>query len=167
MKRILPFFAAVLVSGVCLAQTTRPATRPSPQSLLDQLLTPEQGASQVLEPASEQEIDKTTGKGAVAPGAVALPVLREGTYVVDRTGRIKTNSDGQTVFLFDADGKTLRDPPMILLPNLLLMSIQTAASNSSRDLHFRITGMVTEYKGRNYILLDKVVVVPEVAMPLK
>jgi hypothetical protein len=28
-------------------------------------------------------------------------------------------------------------------------------------LHFRITGMVTEYKGRNYVLLDKVVVVPD------
>jgi hypothetical protein len=30
------------------------------------------------------------------------------------------------------------------------------------DLHFRISGTVTEYKGRNYILLDKAVSMADV-----
>jgi hypothetical protein len=39
--------------------------------------------------------------------------------------------------------------------------METAVNASSRDLQFRITGMVTEYRGRNYVLLEKVVVVPD------
>jgi hypothetical protein len=42
------------------------------------------------------------------------------------------------------------------------MAMENAVNGSNRDLKFRITGMVTEYKGRNYILLEKVVVVPDV-----
>jgi hypothetical protein len=64
-------------------------------------------------------------------------------------------------FSFEADGETLRDPPLIVLPNLKLMAMENAVQASRRDLRFRITGMVTEYRGRNYILLEKVVVVPD------
>ena len=42
------------------------------------------------------------------------------------------------------------------------MQMENAVQGSNRDIRFRVTGMVTEYKGRNYILLDKVVVVPDV-----
>ena len=48
---------------------------------------------------------------------------------------------------------------MLLLPNLKLMLMQDQRNNASRDVKFRVTGMVTEYMGRNYLLLDKVVVV--------
>ena len=64
-------------------------------------------------------------------------------------------------FTFDSDGKTMKDPPLVVLPNLKLMAMENAVTGSSRDLRFRISGTVTEYKGRNYILLDKVVVVPD------
>ena len=53
-------------------------------------------------------------------------------------------------------------PPVTVLPNLKLMAMETAVSNSSRDLRFRISGMVTEYNGKNFVLLDKAVVVPDV-----
>jgi hypothetical protein len=55
----------------------------------------------------------------------------------------------------------MKDPPLVVLPNLKLMAMENAVTGSSRDLRFRISGTVTEYKGRNYILLDKVVVVPD------
>ena len=41
------------------------------------------------------------------------------------------------------------------------MAMEDAVQGANRDLRFRATGMVTEYRGRNYILLEKVVVVPE------
>jgi hypothetical protein len=41
------------------------------------------------------------------------------------------------------------------------MAMENATKAQSRDLRFRVTGMVTEYGGRNYILLEKVVVVPD------
>ena len=90
-------------------------------------------------------------------------MIREGSYVVDRTGRLTKSADGQQwEFTFDADGKTMQDPPLPILPNLNLAAMESAVSTASRDLRFRVTGMVTEYKGKNYILLEKVVVVPDV-----
>lgn len=161
------------VVSTAAAQTTQPTTppqgtQPSPEQLLNRMLQPAEAEGRVLQPSNIRAIDKTSGSGAVAPAAPAVTVLREGTYLVDRTGRMVRGSDGQQVqFAFDADGKTLQDPPIIILPNLKLMAMETAAAGSSRDLHFRITGMVTEYRGRNYVLLDKVVVVPDVTRPLQ
>jgi hypothetical protein len=39
--------------------------------------------------------------------------------------------------------------------------MEDAVRSSSRDLRFRVTGMITEYRGRNYILLEKVTVIPD------
>lgn len=170
MNYYATLFAVVVFCAVGSAQTTqpsRPTAQPSPEQLLNQLLAPAQQTAKPLSPANEQQTDKTSGAGATAPNAPTLTLLREGTYIVDRVGQIKQDPDGRIEFLFDADGKAMQDPPMFLLPNLMLMSMQTAAAGSDRDLHFRITGMVTEYNGRNYVLLDKVVVVPSVAQPLK
>ena len=83
--------------------------------------------------------------------------------MVDRVGRMTKDAEGQPAELtFDSDGKALKDPPMIILQNQKLMQMENAVQGSNRDIRFRVTGMVTEYKGRNYILLDKVVVVPDV-----
>jgi hypothetical protein len=146
--------------------TTRPAaTRPLPPGqLLDSLLKPPSAVGQPLQPIQEGPVmDKTSGAGAVAPGAPQLNLMREGSYVVDRTGRLTRNADGSGAELtFDADGKALRDPPMVILPNLKLVQMENAVAGSARDVRFKVTGMVTEYKGRNYILLEKVVVVPDV-----
>jgi hypothetical protein len=56
----------------------------------------------------------------------------------------------------------MQDPPMIILPNLKLEMMEQALQGSNRDLKFHVTGMVTEYHSRNYLLLERVVVVPDV-----
>jgi hypothetical protein len=179
MRRLACLILAVFVTApLALAQgapapaTTRPTTRPTtsgvkplpPGQILDSLLAPPPTAGQVLQPIPEGPVtDATSGAGAVAPGAPQLTLMREGTYVVDRTGRLTKSADGTSSELtFDTDAKTLRDPPMVILPSLKLMQMENAVQNSNRDLKFKVTGMVTEYKGRNYILLEKVVVVPQV-----
>jgi hypothetical protein len=92
-----------------------------------------------------------------------LPVVREGTHLINRSGRLNHSTDGQTAtFTFDTDGKNMADPPMIILPNLKLQSMEAALAGRASDVHFRISGTVTEYKGRNYILLDKAVVMADV-----
>lgn len=152
------------------AQTTQPATAnavvataPSAQQTMNQLLAPGAGTRPLPPATVGPMVDSTTGSGAVAPGAPSLNVMREGTFIINRVGRLTSSADGQQKeFTFDSDGKTMKDPPMIILPNLKLMQMENAVSSSSRDLRFRVSGMVTEYKGRNYVLLDKVVVVPDV-----
>jgi hypothetical protein len=61
---------------------------------------------------------------------------------------------------FDSDGSTLRDPPLIVLPNLKLVDLEKAAGDQ-HNVRIRATGSVTEYRGRNYILLQKIVVMAD------
>lgn len=146
------------------SQTTQPTSPPPADQVLDQMLRPPPGgAVQSLQPVPNPPAsDKTSGPAAVAPAAPALTVLREGTFLVDRVGRLTRSADGQSwEFTFESDGRAMQDPPVIILPNLKLMAMEQAVKSSNRDLRFRITGMVTEYNSRNYVLLEKVVVVPE------
>lgn len=158
--------AMALLACPAWGQTTQPATRPAARSaeeVLGDLLRPSRSAAQPLQPvASGTMTDRTTGPGAVAPGAATMNVLREGTYIVDRVGRLNHAADGQQwEFVFESDGRAMQDPPLVILPNLKLMEMEKAVNSLSRDLRFRVTGMLTEYRGRNYILLEKAVVVPE------
>jgi len=92
----------------------------------------------------------------VGPAAPTLPLIREGSYILNRVGRLTRAKDGQQRELtFDADGSALQDPPMLLLPNLELMKMETTLGLEERDVRFRVTGMVTEFKGRNYLLVEK------------
>ena len=162
---------ALLAEGPSTRPATQPTTEPADSA---QALTAEQMLSNLLRPAPSASrplqtvtgpaaVDKTSGKGSVAPGAPTVIVLREGSYIVDRIGRVNRTPDGsQAEFIFEADGKVLKDPPMIILPNLKLVSMEAAVGIANRDLRFRVTGMVTEYHGRNYLLLEKVVVVQDV-----
>ena len=53
--------------------------------------------------------------------------------------------------------------PVLILPNQKLQQMEDTVKSVNRDLAFRITGMVTEYRGRNYILLEKVLIPTESA----
>lgn len=160
--RRLAILTVVSLASVSLAQST-PTTKPAQEVLKGMLTTqPRNEGKPVNVPGSPHATDARSGKGATAPAAPVVNVLREGTYIVDRTGRLIRGADGQQwEFTFDADGKTMQDPPVVVLPNLKLMGMEAAMQGNSRNLRFRITGMVTEYRSRNYILLEKAVVVPE------
>jgi hypothetical protein len=169
MKRVTPIWVGLCVMmgvSVLLGQTTKPTTRPRNQSadeVLDRMLQPGGGGAQPLQPGNRPPaVDKTTGPGAVAPDAPVMQVMREGSFIVDRVGRLTRSADGsQFEFVFDSDGQAMQDPPVIVLPNSKLATMESVLADSSRDIRFRITGEVTEYRGRNYVLLQKVVVVAE------
>lgn len=175
LVRIIRFVRCTVVLGAvaswgsarAVAQQP-PSTRPSATAVdpkLKQML--EAGSSGAIgkpvAPAPASTVPATTRPG-VSQNAPATNVLREGSLIIDRTGRIARTADGSQVeFVFDADGQAMRDAPVVILPNLTLMKMEQAAAGVNRDLRFRVTGMVTEYRGRNYVLLDKVVVVPDTA----
>ena len=160
---------AAALPAAAIAQTTRPdnsaaaaATAPAPaqppsaDQLLNQMLRPtDSDKNQVLQPSSPSP---TTNSDATASSGI----LREGTDIVDRTGRLSKSPDGsQEQFVFESDGRALADPPVYILPNLKLMQMEEYLQAANHDLRFRITGTVTEYHGHNYILLEKVVVVQD------
>ena len=152
-----------------LAQTTQPADASSPTTqpdivpadqLLTQMLRPQADQAKPIQPvAGPPAVNAATGSGSLAPNAPAMPLLREGTDILERSGYLRKTNGDLPEFVFDSDGRTLEDPPMLVLPNLKLMQMENALSSATTPLHFRVSGTVTEYRGRNYILLDKVVVI--------
>ncbi len=79
-------------------------------------------------------------------------VIREGTHIQDRRGRFELTGDS-AVFIAD-DGSQFGG-----LKNLNLQRvIQTLRATSESDvLNWTVSGDVTEYLGRNFILITRVV----------
>jgi hypothetical protein len=169
-------FLAAIVSAQAAetAPETKPATRPSTNAsdprgksadeMLGNMLRPGPGGqAKPLTPLPPPPSEVAKTPASVHPNASNVPTLREGTLILDRPGRMIRSADGsQAEFVFEADGKTMRDPPMVILPNIQLMAMENAVTGANRDLRFRVSGTVTEYKGRNYLLLMKVLVVPDI-----
>lgn len=157
------------ITAFAMAQTTPPATPPTTapttqQAAYDRLLGGDvDRPERPILPTGKPTIDLTSGTASIAPGAPQVQTRREGSYIVNQVGRLAKSSDGQGFeFVFNADSAALQDPPMRVLPNLKLGVMQDTIESTGRDLQFRVTGMVTEYRGRNYLLLEKVVVVQDV-----
>jgi len=156
-----------------LVTTPPPSTRPTnrtAEETLRQMLQPQGESARPLRPVEEAPpaVDATSGTGATAPGGTPQKVLREGTLLLDRVGRLTRGDDGKTFeFTLDADGRRMNDAPMILLPNRRLMQLENQVQSSYRDLKIRASGEVMEYRGRNYLLLQRWAVVPDVAQPLQ
>lgn len=170
MRAIL-LIVLILASPV-LAQTTQPATRPaglSAEEMLNQLLRPTTQSARPLQPIPDGgggAINRNTGGGAVAPGAPQLHLLPEGTLLVDRVARIAKTADTQQWELtLETDGRLMLDPPLLILPNRTFAAMQNLVTGSSADLKFRITGEVTEYNGRNYILIQRASQIPDIVQP--
>ncbi|MGA3065795.1 MAG: hypothetical protein ABSF29_02995, partial [Tepidisphaeraceae bacterium] len=148
-----------LVPGLAPGPTTNPA---SADQMLNEMLSSDTTTEPPLPRPQSSLTDSTSGSAAVSPTAPVLSVVREGSQIIDRTGRLTHTPDGrQSEFTFDSDGSALQDAPLLILPNLKLESMENAVAGTNRDLHFRITGLVTEFRGRNCILLEKVVVIPD------
>lgn len=147
---------------------TQPSPRPTnPDDVLKQLLSPARPQVAPLTPGSTLPgpNSATFSNRTVAPGGEQQNLVREGTIIHERVARLNRTSENQPELTFDSDGMALKDPPMLILPNLQLTIMEQQIKKASKDLKFRITGTVTEYNSRNYILLDKVVVVPDETVP--
>ena len=150
-----------------------PATRPSQRSaedMLRQMLQPQNQAVQPLKPIPNEPppIDNTSGVAAVMPGASTQPTKPDGTPILDRVGRLTRTADGKFLELtLDSDGTDLQDPPMLLLPNHKLQQLEDLVNNIYADIRIRVSGDMTEYRGRNYLLITRWTQVPDIALPLK
>ena len=131
------------------------------EQMLSAMLAAETASTSPPPKFTSPQSDVTSGLGALPPKAPLLAVLPEQTQIFDRACRLSPASDSeQPQLILEADGATLADPPLIVLPNLKLSALEGAAGDH-HDTRFRVSGVVTEYRGRNYILLQKVVVMAD------
>lgn len=163
-----------VLADMTTAPTTRsaiaPATRPTQQQALDaektldRMLAAKPGTARPLEPVSPTEANATYRPKAndIAPVTPAVPLRSEGDVITQRVGRLQRAAESKRwEFRFDSDRTTLEDPPLALLPNQRLAQMEETVARSGRDVRFKVTGMVTAYKGENYLLVEKVELVPD------
>lgn len=92
---------------------------------------------------------------ATADGATEQQkLLREGTRVESRMVQVRLS--GESLVL-----ETLEDKQSFeALESLALERLQQALRSDSNDKRWLVTGQVTEFKGRNYLLLERVIRAP-------
>ena len=82
--------------------------------------------------------------------------------IVGRVGRLVYEPDEQMwLFAFESDASHLTEAPIGLLPCQLLEVMEKAIYQSARRVKYRVSGRVTKYQKRNYLLLRKVLLVFE------
>ena len=86
------------------------------------------------------------------PEAQSASPAREGSAVLARRGRLRRHRTGAWLFVFDADAEGLADPPMILLPCLLLESMEKYARTAPKNAPLLVSGHVHVYGRRTYLL---------------
>jgi len=74
---------------------------------------------------------------------------------VDRTALLVEQDDGRFMFLPDALGRNLQKLSLRLLPCEALELTELKQAAEPEPLRFKIAGIITKYKGNNYLLLEK------------
>ncbi|MGQ0628161.1 MAG: hypothetical protein ACT4PL_08700 [Phycisphaerales bacterium] len=114
-------------------------------------------------PAKSSDAGQMVQPSAPSPPAAQPPgrLLREGSVLVSRRGRMVKTRAGEWAFVFDSDGTGKADVPMILQPCLRLAEMErialsgqsgTGTATTAEAVTFTVSGQVFVYKGRNYLL---------------
>jgi hypothetical protein len=82
--------------------------------------------------------------------------------IVMRRGRLirQPGEEGRFAFAFDNDINSPAPAPMLLLPCAELQKLEALVAGHGEDLAYKISGRVTTYQGRNYLLATMHQVVP-------
>jgi len=74
---------------------------------------------------------------------------------VDRTGFLVTQENGRLLFVPDALGRNVTKLSLRLLPCAMLELAELKQAAEPDKIRFKIAGIITKYKGENYLLLEK------------
>jgi hypothetical protein len=76
---------------------------------------------------------------------------------VDKTGFLVEQDDRRFVFLPDALGRNVQKLSLYLLPCAVLELTELEQSAEPEKVRFKVAGIMTKYKGENYLLLEKAI----------
>ena len=136
-------------------QASQPATGEASSAPSNSLDTTDDEVADRLESRLRDRIGSlpiSSDRPAAERGAVST-TMQEGTRLQNRRGAIvRDQRSGTWRFVFDAVGRSTLDPAMEILPCLLLDRLQRAAAISDLPTSVLISGEVTRFQGRNYLL---------------
>jgi len=81
--------------------------------------------------------------------------LKQDSILADRTATLVKQADGRFAFVLDGLGRNLPEVSFPLLPCEILEYTQAKQSAEPDPLRFKIAGILTRYKGENYLLLQR------------
>ena len=104
------------------------------------------------------EVDADPFKPGLPPVRVEPPdIVEEGKRLFNREGRLEMDKIGRAIFVFDSG-----DKPMKLLENSRREYLEVRTAYARKKARWRVSGIVTVYGKRNYLLLTKCVqIMPE------
>ena len=158
--------------NVLLGAKAKTEQKASEKQKADKSLLPEhlrQILSAIQESRTPPEIEEFT-QGRIRMGITGVErsqtqstvvgeeaVWKEGHVIVDREGRFQYEPESDRwTFHFEADGKSMSEPPVMLHPCQLLEAIEKITRQTTRLAKFRVTGQISLYQGRNYMLVRMV-----------
>jgi hypothetical protein len=170
---IVAAFALAQNAGPSAQRPAAPATRPAqvePRAeptaadVLD-MLTPREGVARpIVRPNLPGMQQPTRLDERAAPRNAVVPVERrllpDGHRLVDRPGRLQREGD-YWVYAFESRSTERAEPPLRLLPNRALEDMEIASAGGTRPIVFLVSGEVTEYHSVNYLLVQKMLVRPD------
>ena len=101
-------------------------------------------------PAATVNIDPSVL--GIAPGEKAPPLQPDGTFIVNRRGRLISSPEGLQIFIFESDGRETPERPLILQPCKKLEGMETIVQELGDKVIFTISGQVFLYRNNNYLL---------------
>jgi hypothetical protein len=141
-------------TGPAGTQPAAPRTlrRPAQAEIIENLLRDRDRTRMVVPPvATTRPASSSAPAGRQATQEPAL--LVDGTVLVERPGRLVRDT-GRPMFVFLGEGTQPQLQTMELLPNQLLEAMEHEAERGYSE--FIISARVTAYRGKNYLLLLKV-----------
>ncbi len=83
--------------------------------------------------------------------------LKQDSILADRTALLDNRADGQSEVILDAIGRNIPQISFRLLPCEVLERAQGEQSIEPDPVRFKIAGILTQYKGEYYLLLQKAI----------
>jgi hypothetical protein len=120
-----------------------------PQEIIEKLK-----AGRIVRPEKLGRTPKTK-KGVGDSVSAKKAQLQQDSILADRTAFLVKHDDGQIVFVLDAFGRNVRPVSLRLLPCEVLELAEQRQSAVPEPVRFKIAGIITKYKGENYLLPQK------------
>lgn len=125
-------------------------------------LTSDPTVEQLLTDLEQRRVAASAPMAGGSGDADEKKAIPEGTFITRKRGRIVRLSAGEWAFTADSDvdSPASNDQPMLLAPCLALGRIEQMVMEYGDDLAFEVSGRVTAYHDRNYLVPTMYQVLP-------
>ena len=114
-------------------------------------------SKQTIADSNEISVDKSQqATERKLPDVQSYSPSTDSVYV-DKTGFLVEQDDRRFVFLPDALGRNVQKLSLYLLPCAVLELTELEQSAEPEKVRFKVAGIMTKYKGENYLLLEKAI----------